>query len=37
MADLTLQDVAKRHGADGNMMTIAEVLEKEVPIVEDAP
>ena len=37
MANLTLQDVAKRHGADGNMMTIAEVLEKEVPIVEDAP
>lgn len=37
MADLTLQAVAKAHGADGNMLTIAEVLEKEVPIVEDAP
>lgn len=34
---LTLVDVAKAHGADGNMMTIAEVLQREVPIVEDAP
>lgn len=37
MANLTLQDVVKAHGADGNMMAIAEVLEKEVPIIEDAP
>lgn len=37
MANLTLQDVAKAHGADGNMMAITEVLEKETSIVEDAP
>jgi hypothetical protein len=33
---LTLSEVVKRHGPDGNMMTIAEVLEEENEILKDA-
>jgi hypothetical protein len=34
---LSLSDLVKSKGPDGNMLTIAEVLEREVPIVGDAP
>ncbi len=34
---LTLAEVAKRHDPDGNMATIAEVLEEQNDILKDAP
>ncbi len=33
---LTLSEVVKRHGPDGNMMTVAEVLEEKNDILKDA-